>query len=122
MLVGGCLEGIFAHGHTYVLFSRVTDPECLRLIGLPPKDMLLDVVEAWEEAGLDVRACLQAACSCTDEWEVSDGPGDIPAGKYSLRRKFNLERTIPISYRTLEEIMNPQPELMKNMKRLLDLL
>ena len=31
--VFGCLEGVFAMGQVYVLFSRVTDPRHLELIG-----------------------------------------------------------------------------------------
>ena len=30
----GCLEGIFAQGHIYVLVSRVTDPQNFHLVGL----------------------------------------------------------------------------------------
>ena len=33
LLVKGCLEGVFAMGQVYVLFSRVTDPCHLELIG-----------------------------------------------------------------------------------------
>ena len=32
-VVRGCLEGVFAMGQVYVLFSRVTDPRHLELIG-----------------------------------------------------------------------------------------
>ena len=32
-IVRGCLEGVFAMGQVYVLFSRVTDPRHLELIG-----------------------------------------------------------------------------------------
>ncbi len=32
-LAKGCLEGVFAMGQVYVLFSRVTDPRHLELIG-----------------------------------------------------------------------------------------
>ena len=34
--VRGCLEGVFAFGHVYVLISRVTDPQNMELVGLPP--------------------------------------------------------------------------------------
>ena len=32
-VVRGCLESVFAMGQVYVLFSRVTDPRHLELIG-----------------------------------------------------------------------------------------
>jgi len=32
--VRGCLEGVFAMGQIYVMFSRVTDPQNLELVGL----------------------------------------------------------------------------------------
>ena len=75
-LVLGCLEGVFALGQVYVLFSRVTDPLHLALVGrhydvcsmshprshdapavfyvhiivrgLPPADLLEEVAAAWE--------------------------------------------------------------------------
>eukprot|EP00973_Karenia_brevis_P078811 10937961-Karenia_brevis.AAC.1 len=51
--VRACLEGIFAWGSMYVMFSRVTDPRDLRLIGLPPLDILDQVAEEWLRLGLD---------------------------------------------------------------------
>ena len=59
--VNGCLEGMFALGQLYVLWSRVTDPKLFHAVGLPPADMLDEVATAWSEAGLDVDACLAAA-------------------------------------------------------------
>ena len=46
-VVRACLEGIFAWGSVYVMFSRVTDPRNLRLVGLPPYDLLDDVAQEW---------------------------------------------------------------------------
>jgi hypothetical protein len=43
-IVRGCLEGVFAQGQVYVLVSRVTCPWHFQLVGLPPKDLLEDVV------------------------------------------------------------------------------
>ena len=66
--VCGCLEGISAIGQVYVLMSRVTDPKDFYAIGLPPIDLLDEVVAAWETAGLDVDECMKRAASATGEW------------------------------------------------------
>ena len=65
----GCLEGVFAQGQVYVLFSRVTDPENFMLVGMPPKDLIDVVAAAWREAGLDVDECFRRAASVTNEWK-----------------------------------------------------
>ena len=59
--VNGCLEGMFALGQLYVLWSRVTDPKLFHAVGLPPADLLDEVALAWSEAGLDVDACFAKA-------------------------------------------------------------
>ena len=51
------VEGVFAHGKIYALMSRVTDPENLRAVGIPPKDLLEAVARAWAAAGPDVDEC-----------------------------------------------------------------
>ena len=66
--VHGCFEGVFAHGQVYVIVSRVTDPRNFRLVGLPPKDMLDEVMHAWANAGLHVRTCLRNAAETTGDW------------------------------------------------------
>ena len=47
--VHGLLEGIFAHGQTYVLISRTPDNDQVWLVGVPPQDILLDVMLAVEK-------------------------------------------------------------------------
>ena len=66
--VNGCLEGVLALGQIYVLASRVTDPANLFFVGLPPKDLLADVAQAWTAAGLEPNACFEAAAAVTQEW------------------------------------------------------
>ena len=36
--VYGCLEGVFALGQVYVLWSRVTNPKLFQAVGIPPAD------------------------------------------------------------------------------------
>ena len=65
--VVGSLEGVFALGQVYVLVSRCTDPQNFSLIGLPPKDMLEDVYQAWQGAEKDAEAVLRKNLSVTRE-------------------------------------------------------
>ena len=55
--VHGCLEGMFALGQLYVLWSRVADPNLFRGSCFPPADLMDDVAGAWAAAGLDEHAC-----------------------------------------------------------------
>ena len=76
-VVGGCLEGKFALGQIYVLWSQVTDPTLFHAVGLPPADLLDDVAKAWAAADLDVDACLRAAANVTGEWSYTDAPSGV---------------------------------------------
>ena len=46
-LVLGCLEGVFAQGHVYVLVSRVTDPACT--------GNLYTIIKIWKGKTLGIR-------------------------------------------------------------------
>ena len=120
-LVLGCLEGVFALGQIYVLFSRVTDPQNLVLIGLPPKDLLDAVAAAWEQAGLNVDECFRRAVSVTNEWTYAAGNGntDRPVVE-RISPKWMSERVIPQKLRNLSETLNPQPLASTVIRELLD--
>ncbi len=110
--VHGCLEGVFALGQVYVLFSRVTDPDNFHLVGIPPEDLLEDVARAWQRAGLDVDACLEAACEVTREWEYATAARNRdPAVKVAERLvpRSETERRVPPRLSPLADILNPQP-------------
>ena len=117
-VVRGCLEGVFAMGQVYVLFSRVTDPGHLELIGLPPEDILEDICHAWERAGLDVVECLRRATTVTNEWVYS------PTGEGSIRNRLKLrvikETSVPVVLKPLEHIVNAQPKALAVIRKLLD--
>ena len=105
-------------GQVYVLFSRVTDPRHLELIGMPPEDILEDVCHAWERDGLDVVECLRRATTVTNEWVYS------PTGSGSIRDRLQLrvmkETSVPIVLKPLAHIINAQPRALAVIKRLLD--
>ena len=105
--VSGCLEGVFAQGQVYVLCSRVTDPDNLCFVGIPPADLVDEVVAALREAGYDVEVWFSQALSVTGEWTLRPGPGTY---KDRLTPKWKSERTIPLKHRALAEVLNPQPK------------
>ena len=116
-IVRGCLEGIFAQGQVYVLFSRCTDPKNFHLVGLPPCDILEEVFVAWMNAGLDPVECSRRCVLVTNEWTYSPEPQNILE---RFKPMFVKERAIPIVHRTLAENLNPQPQAAAVMHRLLD--
>ena len=75
--------------------------------------------------GLNVNDCMQAAVSLTGEWSykpVSDGKARNAAIDVAsrLERIGTAGRTIPVKHRTLEETLNPQPEMAAVMGRFLE--
>ena len=56
--VHGCLEGVFAHGQVYVLWSRVTNPKLFKAVRIPTADLLNDVARAWTAHWLRRRQVL----------------------------------------------------------------
>ena len=116
-LVLGCLEGVFALGQIYVLFSRVTIPFNCQLVGIPPIDMIDEIADALRAAGLDVDKCFKRAAAVTGEWEYAPGGGPVSA---RITQKRVAERTIPLKHRTLAEVLNPQPQASAVIRNLLD--
>ena len=114
----GCLEGVFAQGQVYVLASRVTDPQNFVFVGLPPKDLLDVVAQAWQQAGFDVDECFRRAVSVTNEWTYVSDNG-VPVAERIAPKRMS-ERTIPHKLRTLEESLNPQPLMASVIHALLD--
>ena len=91
-------------GQVYVLVSRCTDCANFHLVGVPPKDLVLLVEEAWRAAGMNVDECWEKACSVTGEW-IYD-----PSSPLHLQQKHLEERTVPIKHKTLAETLDPQPQ------------
>ena len=110
--VNGCLEGMFALGQLYVLWSRVTDPTLFHAVGLPPADLLDDVAAAaWNEAGLDVDDCFAKAAKVSGEWEytaAADGVDKCRNVRARLKPVHQEERCVKLKLFMSPEILNPR--------------
>ena len=91
----------------YVLISRVTDPRNFHLIGVPPRDILEDVAAALIADGVDVDQFFENACKVTGEWDYDRSRARLLD---RIQQKFCNERSVPLKFRTLAEVLNPQPE------------
>ena len=100
-----------------MLVSRVTDPQNFVLVGVPPKDLLEDIAAALLARGVDVDKYFEDACSVTREWVYNR---DAPRLRDRVKVKFNNEHALPVKLKTLEEILNPQPDAQVVIHRLLD--
>ena len=78
--------------------------------GVPPKDLLESIAQAYIANGFNVDDCLKRACSVTGEWKYD---GQTARLKDRIHPKFTNERCVPLKNRTLEETLNPQPEARK---------
>ena len=90
------------------------------LVGLPPKDLWVDITQAWLRQGLNIDDCWKRACSVTNEWEYDANPALELKSRIQERRKPRNEQCIPLKNRTLAEVLDPQPEASAVIKKLLD--
>ena len=98
--------------------SRVTDPRNLTLVGLPPKDLLVEVMARWQAAGYDGIECLRNACTVSKDFLYVPDPSLPILDRVQVRRK--QEKLIKTSWRNLNEILNPQPSAQVVIHKLLD--
>ena len=101
-----------------MLVSRVTDPAVFCLVGLPPWDILEDLAAALRAKGLDVDQVFERSVKCSNEF-IYD-PCRSGGLKDRFTQKFNSQRTIPISWRSLAASLNPQPVAFAVIRRVLD--
>ena len=95
----------------------MTDPANLWLVGIPPCDILDDLVHALRAKGLDVDVVFQRAAAVSGEFIYDP----CRSGEFRDRfaQKYNRERTIPIKWRCLAATLNPQPVAFGVIRRLL---
>ena len=85
-----------------MLISRVTDPRNFELVGLPPADLLEDVVAAWDKTGvLDAMEILQQAVELTNEFVYDPGVADL---RDRIKPRFVSTKMTPVKNRNLGEV------------------
>jgi len=94
----------------------VTDPRNFELVGVPPADLLQEVVAAWQRAGLDAVEIRRRSTEITREFVYDPAPEDI---RDRIKPRFVSTKLIPVRNRTLAEILNPQPRCSEVLKELL---
>lgn len=91
----------------YVLISRVADPKNFHLIDVPPRDVLEDVAAALIAEGVDVDQFFENACKVTGDVQYDRSKARLVD---RLQQKFSSERSVPLRFRTLAEMLDPQPQ------------
>ena len=89
-----------------MLMSRVTDPRNFAFVGVPPADLIDDVVLAWSQAGLDAVACMRMCASVTTDF-VYDEKEELVCKRF--RPKTMGEKMLPVCNRHITDVLNPQP-------------
>jgi hypothetical protein len=100
-----------------VLISRATDPNNVVLIGIPPLDMVDEVARGVYAAGIDVDEFFRRACSVTNEWGYK--AEQLNFVNRIQQRRFT-EKSVPLTWRTLADCLDPQPRALVVIKNLLD--
>ena len=100
------------------MISRVTDPRNLTLVGLPPRDLLDDIMAGWKASGYDAIELLRGAVSVTQDWIYVPDSSLALVDRVQRRRK--TEKDIGVHWRKLREVLNPQDEARKVIHKLLD--
>ena len=96
----------------------MVDPRNFLLVGVPPKDMIEDVAQALTAAGIDADKFFEKACTVTREWNYDKA--NHARVKDRIRQKINNDHGVPLKFRTLAEVLNPQPNASVVTKRLLN--
>ena len=76
------------------------------MVGVPPADLIEDVVLAWSRAGLDSIECMRMCASVTTDF-VYDHTEELVRKRF--RPKTLGEKMLPVRNRPLMEILDPQP-------------
>ncbi len=95
----------------YVSDPHGTDPNNFELVGLPPKDLVSSLAVALRGAGYDYDEAFQRCTAVSDEWKYNATSSSNVVERFS--QKYIRQRSVPMTHKTLEEILNPQPVAQK---------
>ena len=76
------------------------------------------MVRAWRAVGLDVAECCKRAASVTNEFVYTHG--DVGEFLDRFAPRLMSDRALPVKHRILSEVINPQPEAMMVIRKLLN--
>ena len=76
------------------------------LVGVPPVDLIEDVVLAWAQAGLDPVVCMRMCAAVTEEY-VYDEKEELVCRRF--HPKTVNSKTLPVRNRPLADVLDPQP-------------
>ena len=82
-----------------MLISRCTDPRNLALVGLPPKDLMSEVQNAWAAAGYNAADCWKRTMLLSNEWVYDEGLGITPQQR--IRERNTSEKRILLRHRAV---------------------
>ena len=94
----------------------MTNPDNFNLVGVPPVDLIHEVVVALTAAGFDALDILKKACDVTREFVYDPTAEDV---RDRIKPRFQSQKLLPVKNRSLEEILDPQPKCSKVLKDLL---
>ena len=98
--------------HTiYLPYPRGTDPKNFELVGLPPKDIVSSLAVALRRAGYDYDEVFQRCIGVSNEWNYNPTSSSNVAERFS--QKYIRQRSVPMTHKTLEEVLSPQPVAQK---------
>ena len=95
----------------YLPYPRGTDPKNFELVEPPPKDIVSSLAVALRRSGYDYDEVFQRCVAVSNEWCYNATGSSNLADRFS--QKYMRERTVPMTHKTLEEVLNPQPVAQK---------
>ena len=78
---------------------------------MPPKDIVSSLAVALRRAGYDYDEVFQTCIGVSNEWCYNATGSSNLAERFS--QKYMRQRTVPMTHKTLEEVLNPQPVAQK---------
>ena len=81
------------------------------LVGVPPKDLVSSLAVALRKANYDYDEVFERCIGVSNEWNYNPTSSSNVAERFS--QKYIRQRSVPMTHKTLEEVLNPQPVAQK---------